>query len=90
MFVYLVLDFTDQIFVKLLLSFLNLSEQAHNVSFTSVCGSVCALCFVDYFLGNRSVFIHELVAHSVKLRCLLFEFELNIFQSLSTFFQQLS
>jgi hypothetical protein len=79
MFVYLVLDFTDQIFVKLLLSFLNLCEQAHNVSFTRVCGSVCALRFVDYFLGNRSVFIHELVAHSVELRCLLFKFELNIF-----------
>ena len=79
MFVYLVLDFTDQIFVELLLSFLNLCEQAHNVSFTSVCGSVCSLCFVDYFLGNRSVFIHELVAHSVELRCLLFKLKFNIF-----------
>lgn len=79
MFVYLVLDFADKIFVKLLLGFLYLREQAHDITFTSVSGSISAFGFVDDFLGNGGVFVQELVAHSIELRCLFFKFKLNIF-----------
>lgn len=89
MFINLVLNFADQIFVELLLGFLHLGEQTHYVTLASVCWCVRSFCFINDLLGNCGVLIQELVAHSIELRCLFFKFDFDVFKSFATFFQQL-
>jgi len=86
----LVLNFSNQIFVQLLLCFLHLGEQSHNVPFSSVCRRVGTSCFVNDFLCNSRVFVHKLAAHCFELGSLLFQLGFYVLQAHPALLQQLS
>ena len=89
MFVDLVLNFSNQILVQLLLRLLYLRKQTHYVSFSGVSRSVCTFGFVNNFLGDCLVFVQKLIAHCVKLSSFFPQLFLNQFKTFPTLFQQL-